>query len=476
MNGVIALVTSLILSLVLGPSASIAAKPPAPSLSAAQSVAMDDRVVVSNRVAIPAAANTKDRQPKCRAATSSKVIKPFRPTNRIIGNKPANKPSKVNDRQQHAITLYVADVINAAPCTAEIYMGMFSLNTKKTYDAFSRAWDRGASVRFMSWQKYVKSKGQTTLPKPSRQVTSLVKKLGQNQNLRSYAKVCRGSCYTTGNNGEQHPKLITVSNVIAQKVVKVKQGKRTVNKVVRYRVNWVVISSSGNMTNAAGYDSWNEAIVIVGNKKIYDAAKQYLYEMRRDKTDYTHPNACSGKYCIYFSPFRTDKNDKVLQAIAGTRCTGVRKKGYGSRGRTVIRIPMFIWTSNDAKLANVLVQKKRQGCDIGVMGDLSNWGLTIGKRFLKAKIPLWNARNRGVYLHSKATIIDGIVRGRYVKFVFSGSTNRSASAKTVNADQIVLVNDAAYVRFYIRRYNMQIREGYAKRIWTVAQIPRKPRK
>lgn len=405
----------------------------------------------SHPAQVPVATAADVSASKCTPTKTHTSVKPFKASSRLLTNRPLMAGG--NDAQQHVTTQYVEHLIDATPPDASIDTGMFSLTYDPVKEALLEADDRGSHVHYMTWKKYEKSKGEDELPDVTDQVKRLTCEFGlmtKDPKDRSYVRICKGSCFTTSVKGATHSKLIAISHITG------KNGKP---------IRWIILSSSGNMTYAAGRDSWNEAVVIVGNKKLYDASVKYIAEMKYDHTDYTHPDTCSGKYCLYFSPSK--KIDPALADLKKVKkCTGV-KKGYGRNGRTLIRVAMSIWTSKDSDTAKELVRLKKLGCDIEVIGSISSWTRSITNTLLKGNIRVWDAGfGDKFYLHSKAFVIDGIVDGKYVHRVHTGSKNRTYAGQRQNAEQMLRIDDAKYAGAYVTRFEFIV-SHFGERVVTV---------
>ena len=205
---------------------------------------------------------------------------------------------------------------------------------------------------------------------------------------------------------------------------------------------YVSMVGSANPYQGNIYNSWNDAHTIVGNTAIYNALVKYFNNLLKDKTNLNYyRTASSGKYKLYFFPRK--RGVTILEVLKGVRCTGV-KKGYGSGGRTVIRIGQWGWTAPRADIARQLSQLQGRGCKVEVIINKARTSKKVFAPLLRntkyGKIKIydgWYDGNdngvAGLYIHHKVLAINGRWFGsKGTKVVYTGSQNYTEEGNRVN--------------------------------------------
>jgi hypothetical protein len=237
----------------------------------------------------------------------------------------------------------------------------------------------------------------------------------------------------------------------------------------------VLMLSSGNPAWGGATNSWNNTYTIVGDATLYNANVKYFNDMLRDKTNTAYYRTTgSGIYREYFYPRagKTNNSDTLYNVLKATKCTGAAP-GYGNaKGRTVIRIGAYLWTTLRLGVAQKAVSLAKQGCDIQIVYSADTIERPVAVELLRdKKIPVYNARldrnhdgTLDIYIHSKYLIINGVYGGvNNVKAVWTGSPNFSGnSLRQSNETGLKIQSNSVYDAF-LANFNV-IRDGWTKRV------------
>jgi phosphatidylserine/phosphatidylglycerophosphate/cardiolipin synthase-like enzyme len=232
---------------------------------------------------------------------------------------------------------------------------------------------------------------------------------------------------------------------------------------------WVTMISSANPHDVNTTVSWNNMHTINNNFRLYAAMRGYFLDMTKDRNNLDYYNTRrpvrAGKYTVYFYPRKAragQPNGELIQALNATACRS--GGGYGSGGRTVVRIAMWGWTNPRMDVAKRAWRLKNAGCKVDVIMNQGRASRSIIKQLIKktkyGQIPVYNAwrdRNRNdygeLYVHHKALIINGRVFGRNQKVVWTGSQNLTSTGTRLNDDIVMRVNDNATYDAYSRNFS-----------------------
>ena len=232
---------------------------------------------------------------------------------------------------------------------------------------------------------------------------------------------------------------------------------------------YVSMISSANPHDVNTTVSWNNLHTIVNDKKMYDSVRGYFVDMTKDRNNLDYYNTrrpvASGKNTIFYYPRlprRGVANGEFIHALNNVSCrTG---RGYGSGGRTVVRIAMWGWTNPRMDIAKRVWRLKNAGCKVDVIMNQGRASRSIIRQLIKrtkhGQIPVYNAwrdRNRNdygeLYVHHKAMIISGRVFGRNQKVVYTGSQNFTSTGTRINDDIVLRVTDDATYNAYSRNFS-----------------------
>jgi phosphatidylserine/phosphatidylglycerophosphate/cardiolipin synthase-like enzyme len=285
--------------------------------------------------------------------------------------------------------------------------------------ALREAHQRGVSVRLIMARSLAHEQGWGG---PYRSLKRALQKKNKHRKpeRRSWFRVCTNSC--RGKGGAMHAKMYVFSKTGAQPRV--------------------VMSSSANLTGAAGANQYNDMYTVRGKKTAYRAAKKVFHQASLDRP--AKPLVYrTGKIRGWFQP-RRGRPDIVMNMLNAVRCKGAR--GAGIKGRTSIRIAQdVILGERGIRIAQRLRELHRRDCNIRLV--YSQLGRKVWR--IVQGIPRNHlVRDRDgdgaydVYLHMKAMAISGHYDGRRdARVVYQGSENWSGLASLSDEQGLVIERD-----------------------------------
>ena len=322
---------------------------------------------------------------------------------------------------------YVTSMINGTPSGAQITISTYSWDHAASLAAIEAADARGVTVKLVMWE------GRADTP----EIARLSKALNDGKTPGSFLKACKGSCLgpRSGDVGVHHAKVFTFSEVL------------TPTGTVKY----VSTFGSANLTTTNAAYSFNINHIVQNDPKLYAELNAYVALMPadRDRRGAKVRTVSSGQYVLYLYPQLSYKPDVILDTLNATSCKA--PAGYGSGGRTRIRVAMFSWSYGRVAVAKRLVRLRTAGCNVGVIVTNDVAARRIDRRVLSilinGKVGVWDGyqvrRNQALmYQHGKTLIIDGKVGGKGQKLTFAGSANWTRNALDTNAETVVRVNTA----------------------------------
>lgn len=358
--------------------------------------------------------------------------------------------------QQQAILRQVLAAVRHTRRGATIRIAVYSFDRADLAKALRKAHERGVHVQVVVNKSVMSGVAR-----------SLRSRLGRNPNRASFVVACAGKCRGKGDGGNMHAKVFAFSQTGAARNV--------------------VMSSSGNMTSKALYRQWNDAFTVVGDAGLYATWQRMFSQMAHQRRvgprrlTYTSANnsfhawferrlapgataapAAGTATLARYNPAA----DPVVKRIQRVGCRA--PKGYGRGGRTVIRIAAYaMFESRGHALADVLVRKKRQGCNVAIIMSVPGGGTY--KRLQRAGIKLRSAdwlfaervaeKEDGIsgwgprfYSHHKMMLVNGLYEGRPARTVWTGSENWSAIS-FANEEVVFTIRDTGVYRAYLKRWN-----------------------
>ncbi len=296
--------------------------------------------------------------------------------------------------------------------------------------ALRKAHERGVSVRLIMARSLAHEQGWGG---PYRTLKRALQKHNKQRKpeRRSWFRVCSNSC--RGKGGAMHAKMYVFSKTGAQPRV--------------------VMSSSANLTGAAGANQYNDMYTVRGKEKTYRAAKRVFHQASQDRP--ARPLVYrDGKIRGWFQP-RRGRPDIVMNMLNAVHCKGAR--GAGINGRTSIRIAQdVILGERGIRIAKKLRELHRKDCNIRlVYSQLGKkvWRLVQG---IPRNHLVQDRDGDGaydIYLHMKAMAISGHYDGRRdARVVYQGSENWSGLA-SLSDEQGLVIERAKIERAYGARIN-----------------------
>jgi phosphatidylserine/phosphatidylglycerophosphate/cardiolipin synthase-like enzyme len=202
--------------------------------------------------------------------------------------------------------------------------------------------------------------------------------------------------------------------------------------------------------------------------------------MLKDKTDRDYyRTTTSGKYKLYLYPGPAKSAGRTIaltDVLDNVTCTGAAE-GYGKRGRTVIRVATYSWTSPRLDLAERLWSLHNKGCKVDVIYNSARASRVVTNTLLRKSakygtMPVfdafvdrnWNDRPE-LYMHHKVLAISGVWFGRpNTKVTYTGSQNFTGNATVDNNDIVFRIKDNATYDAYDRNLDY-IQERAPRRWW-----------
>jgi phosphatidylserine/phosphatidylglycerophosphate/cardiolipin synthase-like enzyme len=360
----------------------------------------------------------------------------------VIFNNPAGTPA-----QQQAIITQINRAIDAAPRGAVIRMAQYRFDIDSTADKLIAAHRRGVNVRVLIDDGYLTAQ--------HKRVRAVV---GTNEARPSFVTTCKQSCMSNAQS-VMHAKFFLFSAAGQARLVS--------------------MISSANPQRDNTYTSWNNIHTVVGNRTVYNSLTQYFNDLIKDRTNLNYyRTTSSGPYKLYKFPraARAGTNT-VLQSdvLNNVSCTGVAR-GYGSNGRTVVRVAIWGWSLARLNLARQLWQLHDKGCKVEVILNSQTSNPKVRATLLKRSsrygvMPVfdaWQDKNRNgkpeLYVHHKALTVNGRWFGRNnTKVVYTGSQNFTNPGTRLNDELVLRVKHNSTVDAYHRNFNL-IRDSHSKRL------------
>ncbi|MET0694007.1 MAG: phospholipase D-like domain-containing protein, partial [Propionibacteriaceae bacterium] len=366
----------------------------------------------------------------------------------LIFNNPKGKKAK-----QLTIITQINKGIDNAPRGSNIYMAQYLFDIDSVANKLIAAHRRGVNVKVLI--------DDGTPTKQSRRVKAA---LGTNKKARSYVTTCKRSCMANVAS-VMHAKFYLFSQTGASKLVS--------------------MVSSANPYTGNTFTSWNNNHTIVGDRAIYNSLVKYFNDMILDRNNTRYYRTTqSGKYKLYLFPRAPQPGVQTvipIDVLNHVACTGVAK-GYGSKGKTVIRIAMWGWTGGRRDLANQLWAMHNRGCKVEVIINSGRTNSGVMKQLLKKSkkygrmkvYDAWQDFNKnglpGLYIHHKTFMINGRWFGHpNTKVTYTGSQNFSAPATTVNNDIVMRIIDNGTYNAYGKNLDY-IRKKYTRKLNSVPKV------
>ncbi|WP_394850584.1 phospholipase D-like domain-containing protein [Pendulispora brunnea] len=331
-----------------------------------------------------------------------------------------NPPAFAGD--DRTILNEVTRLLNETPAGETVRAAIHSLTANGIYDALIAAKNRGVILKIV--EDGSDEFDEDTSPR------ELHAALGANHVFCGNRVVNKNyGCITTDPSGIMHTKLFTFSKT------------KDPSGVLRSNVSWF---ASANMTYASGSKMFNNAITVYGDTALYDYFVGYFGHLFAQKhysgNDYYDADARRGYFegntaRVYTSPEQDSDlvYNRLNDIVADSTCR--------------IRVAQAGINDSRMKLIDLLVARKRAGCQVWVVADgIENDALA---KLKGAGIPV-----RHHVVHDKFILVNSkfaaSTTNRYL--IFTGSHNWTYSANYRNDEIFVRLEskdlyDAFYTHF-----------------------------
>jgi phosphatidylserine/phosphatidylglycerophosphate/cardiolipin synthase-like enzyme len=394
---------------------------PAP-FAAAAAVA----ILASAQFALAPAATAALDEPAASACRNAEEVPVT--TGAVFNDPVAGTPTAVVER--------LCSLIKQAPAGSTIEMAQFVISGDAGADfveVLLGAHRRGVNVRVVM--------DGYQIGNPASQ--AMLAGLGEDPSARSWVHVCshmspEGNTTSCQGTKGQHNKFYLFSET---------GGRRD-----------VVVQASNNLTDVNSRTYWNNAVVLPGSGRLFDAYGTYFDDLVAEvqNPDYYRTVTTGmrgGEVTAHFFPSATV--DPIVERLAGIGC----KTG----GRTQVDIGMSEWDAERVEIAELLAGLAAEGCRVRVVHGPVDAEISavldeagVGRRLLDGS----TAAGR---IHSKFTVVtDATGRGSGHGFVLTGSHNFNTTSLHRNDEALVDVAAREVVDAY---------EDNFDRLWQVGAAP-----
>jgi len=213
----------------------------------------------------------------------------------------------------------------------------------------------------------------------------------------------------------------------------------------------VVVQSSANLTDLNSSTYWNNAVVLPGNKRLYQAYDGYFKDLaaERKNLDYyrvVNTGAAGGSVRVHFFP-KAGTADPIVEYLDKVSCEG---------GRTTVRVGMSEWDTYRIAIPAKLRDLAAQGCTVkvvyGIMDDEVKQVLLSEPRVELRTLGTGGALPGRV--HSKYLLVEGSYDGeRDAHWVFTGSHNYNLTSLRRNDEALLRLNNKTVYRQYVANFD-----------------------
>jgi PLD-like domain len=309
-----------------------------------------------------------------------------------------------------------------------IRMAFFSLTVWNFSDKLIEAYNRGVNVRLIQDDHEIGPMWQ-----------DLVDVLGSDTTKKSWAVVCHRSCHSDDNPSYMHAKIYLFSKT------------KSLSKVT--------MVCSCNPTYTQARVGWNDMYTWIGDSTIYDGGVRYFEDLTAGAVEDAEGNqtngvpqdhyfsVASGKTQMFFFPKAGEgpEEDPVFQMLRDVDCIGT-SPGYGSLGRTIIKVAMYQWSVRRDRIAHRLWDLSQEGCWVDIVYDQTATDkevVDVLKTPGEGVYPIPTLEKSSmdknddgdfehyvdIFNHEKYVLINGIYEGdKSTKLVISGTANWTNTA------------------------------------------------
>jgi phosphatidylserine/phosphatidylglycerophosphate/cardiolipin synthase-like enzyme len=330
-------------------------------------------------------------------------------------------------REETRIERTILKTINHAKRGSRIRISLFSFDRQRMAAALVRAKKRGVQVQILL------NNHQFT---PAQRI--LKRGLGGNRWKSNFSYECHFGCrhYQRGEN--LHTKMFLFTGL--------KSGATD-----------VVFTGSLNLTENSVVNQWNDMLSRVNDPALMAGMDELWREMRRDKrTKEPYFVRQAGEFLVQATPFPTPtvKTDPQMAILNQIDCRTPPSGGYGSNGRTVVRVSMHSWAdARGVYLANKMRELYGAGCDVQVMYGMAGKAVRAAlarptaRGYLPVHVDGYDTDYDGeidLYSHQKYLAVSGTYEGNTAGGgVWTGSSNWNFGG--LRGDELIIRLPMRYV-------------------------------
>lgn len=346
--------------------------------------------------------------------------------------------------QRNAVVSRINNSIRYSVRGSYIRFVTYNLDRGDTVNQLIAAHKRGVHVQILVNRK-MWSSGER----------KLAATLGTKRHRPSFIYGCAGACrgYSKGN---LHIKIHSFTQV---------GSKRN-----------IVINSSGNLGGGAAGSQWNDAQTIYASASLWRTWLRMFNELKADrKATPRYVSWTGGGTSVGFQRTRPGatseevyargSGDRVIDRLRRVGCRA--PKGYGTKGKTILRIHMYAWYSRRGeRIADEVVRLKKRGCVVRAIGSVTSD--TVYRKLKRVGIPVrdaawdWGQKKSTsgdnivygsrCYSHYKWMSVNGSFGGRGTNSVWTGSENWSPPSFS-NDEVTFRFTSKTYYNAYTDRFN-----------------------
>jgi PLD-like domain len=365
-----------------------------------------------------------------------------------------NVPGNVTTPEMLINVRKMMAAIDGTKAGETIRMSFFSLTVENFSDKLIEAYNRGVTVRLIQDDHEIGPMWQ-----------DLVDVLGSDTTKKSWAVVCHRSCHSDENPSYMHAKIYLFSKT------------KSLSKVT--------MVCSCNPTYTQARVGWNDMYTWIGDSTIYEGGVRYFEDMTAGAVEDANGNqttaipqdhyfsVASGRTQMYFFPKAGDgpEEDPVFQMLRDVDCIGT-SAGYGSLGRTIVKVAMYQWSMRRDRIAHRLWDMSQDGCWVDVVYDQTATD--------KEVIEVLKTPGEGTYAiptltkssedknddgdfehfvdhfnHEKYVLINGIYEGdTSTKFVIAGTANWTNTALQYGNEITFTIKDNSVYNDYNEQFRV----------------------
>ena len=309
-----------------------------------------------------------------------------------------------------------------------IRMAFFSLTVGNFSEKLIAAYQRGVNVRLIQDDHEIGAYWQ-----------DLVDVLGSNTTKKSWAVICHRSCHSDENPSYMHAKIYLFTKT---------KGLSKVTMVC-----------SCNPTYTQARVGWNDMYTWIDDATVYEGGLRYFEDMTAGAVEDANGDqtvgipqdayfsAASGDTQLWYFPKTGEgpDGDPMFQILRDVDCVGT-SPGYGSLGRTIIKVAMYQWSVRRDRIAHRLWDLSQQGCWVDIVygqtttdKEVIDVLRTPGKGTYPIPTVTKSAEDKNRdgdfehfvdhFNHEKYVLINGIYEGdKSTKIVIAGTANWTNTA------------------------------------------------